>query len=107
MKQPKQSFVYKLPDLYQGLLQGRTPFGGAIDPGLGLLEKYDRGGGGFESLRISVLEAMYGFRVSFLSLRIFSGYKFNVMAVSRVVCAFHFENISKKRDCCIYYEVYL
>ena len=47
------------------------------------------------------------FRVSFLSLRIFSGYKFNVMAVSGVVCAFHFENISKKCDCCIYYEVYL
>ena len=69
------------------------------------------GGGGFESLRISFLEAVYSFRVSFLSLCIFWGYKFNVMAVSGAVCAFHqnncFENVGKKQDCCIYCEVYL
>ena len=29
------------------------------------------GGGGSESLRISFLEAVYGFRVSFLSMSIF------------------------------------
>ena len=37
-------------------------------------------GGGSESLRISYLEALYGFRVSFLSLCIFLGYEFDVMA---------------------------
>ena len=35
-----------------------------------------------ESLRISFLEAVYGFRVSFLSLSIFLGYEFDFMAVS-------------------------
>ena len=44
--------------------------------------------GGSENLRISVLVAVYGFRVSFLSLCIFLGYEFNVMAVSVAVCAF-------------------
>ena len=43
-------------------------------------------GGGSESLRISFLQAVYGFRVSFLSLCNFLGYEFNVMAVSEVVC---------------------
>ena len=43
---------------------------------------------GSKSLRISFLEAVYGFRVSFLSLCIFLGYEFNVMAVSGAVCAF-------------------
>ena len=47
------------------------------------------GGGGGESLRISFLEAVYDFRVSFMSLCIFLGYEFNVMAVSGAVCAFH------------------
>ena len=42
--------------------------------------------GGSESLRISFLEAVYGFRVSFLSLCIFLGYELNVMAVSGAVC---------------------
>ena len=45
-------------------------------------------GGGVESLRISFLEVVYGFRVSFLSLYLFLGYEFNVMAVSGTVCAF-------------------
>ena len=40
------------------------------------------GGVGGERLRISFLEAVYGCRVSFLSLCIFLGYQFNVMAVS-------------------------
>ena len=39
-----------------------------------------------ESLRISFLEAVYGFRV--LSLCIFLEYEFDVMAVSGAVCAF-------------------
>ena len=47
------------------------------------------GGRGSESLRISFLEAVYGFRVSFLSLCTFLGYEFNVMAVLGAVCAFH------------------
>ena len=38
--------------------------------GSGLSEKYDGGGGGLK-VRISFLEAVYGFRVSFLSLYIF------------------------------------
>ena len=42
------------------------------------------GEGGCESLRISFLEVVYGFRVSFLSLCIFGGYEFDIMAV----CAF-------------------
>ena len=38
----------------------------------GLPEKYERGGGGSsESSKISFLEAVYGFRLSFLSLCIF------------------------------------
>ena len=45
--------------------------------------------GGSESLRISVLEALYGFRVLFFSLCIFLGYEFDVMAVSGAVCAFY------------------
>ena len=45
---------------------------------MGLPDKCD--GGGSESLRISYLEALYGFRVSFLSLCIFLGYEFDVMA---------------------------
>ena len=55
--------------------------------------------GGSESLRISFLEAVYGFRLSFLSLCIFFGYEFNVMAVlfTKRYC---FENIGKKRDYC-------
>ena len=36
--------------------------------------------------RISFLEAVYGFKVSFLSLCIFLGYEFNVVAVSGAVC---------------------
>ena len=48
------------------------------------------GGGGSKSLRISFLEAVYGFRVSFLSLCIFLEFKFNVMAVSGAVNAFHY-----------------
>ena len=47
------------------------------------------GGGGSESLKISFLGAVYGFGVSVLSLCIFLGYEFNVMAVSGAVCAFH------------------
>ena len=35
-----------------------------------------------ESLRISFLVVVYGFRVSFLSLSIFLGYEFDFMAVS-------------------------
>ena len=46
------------------------------------------GGGGPESLRISFLEAVYGFRVSFLSLCIFLGCEFNFVLVSGAVCAF-------------------
>ena len=49
-----------------------------------------RRGGGSESLRISFLEAVYGFRVSFLSLCIFLEYKLNVMADSGAVNAFHY-----------------
>ena len=40
-------------------------------PGSGLLEKYDGGGGGVQSLGISFLGTVYGFRVSLLSLCIF------------------------------------
>ena len=42
-------------------------------PGSGFPEKYDRegGGGNSDSLRISFLEAVYGFRVSFFNLFIF------------------------------------
>ena len=62
-------------------------------PGSELPEKYDGGGGGAgggsESLKISFLGAVYGFGVSVLSLCIFLGYEFNVMAVSGAVCAFH------------------
>ena len=50
------------------------------------------GGGGWESknLGISFLEAVYGFRVSFLSLCIFlCVYDFKAMAVSGAVCAFY------------------
>ena len=57
-------------------------------PGVVLQEKYD-GGGGSESLRISFLEAVYGFRVSFLSLSIFLRYEFDVIAVSGAVCTFY------------------
>ena len=46
------------------------------------------GGGGSKRLRISFLEAMYSFRVSFLSLSIFLGYEFDVMAISGLVCTF-------------------
>ena len=44
-------------------------------PGSGLSEKYayNGRGGGSESLRISFLGAVYGFKVSFLSLCIFLG----------------------------------
>ena len=48
-----------------------------------LAEKCDerRGGeGGYKSLTMSFLEVVYGFRVSFLSLCIFLGYEFDVMA---------------------------
>ena len=52
------------------------------NPGVRLREKCDkRGGGGSESLRISLFEVVYGFRVSLLSLCIFLGYDFDVMAV--------------------------
>ena len=57
-------------------------------PGVVLPEKYD-GVGESESLRISFLEAVYGFRVSFLSLRTFLRYEFDVMAVSGAVCTFY------------------
>ena len=50
------------------------------------------GDGGFESLRILFLEAVYGFRVSFLSLSIFLGYEFNVMTVPGALCAFPLKN---------------
>ena len=53
-----------------------------------LPEKYD-GVGESESLRISFMEAVYGFRVSFLSLRTFLRYEFDVMAVSGAVCTFY------------------
>ena len=43
-------------------------------------------GEGSESLRTSFLEAVYGFRVSFLSLCISFGYEFNAMAVSGELC---------------------
>ena len=46
------------------------------------------GGGGSESLRISSLEAVCGFRVSFLSLCIL-GYESDVMVVWGEVCAFY------------------
>ena len=41
--------------------------------------------GGSNSSRLSFLEAVYGFRVSFVSLCIFLGYDFDVMAVSGTV----------------------
>ena len=69
------------------------------------------GGGVSESLKIPFLEAAYGSRVSFLSLSIFSGYEFDVMAVSGTDCTFYyhncFKNVGKNRDCCIYFELYL
>ena len=86
------------------------------NPGLGLQEKYDQGavgggGGRSESLRISFLEAVYGLRVSFLSLYNVLGYEFDVIAASGAVCAFYwnncFENVGKKRDCFFYCELYL
>ena len=43
------------------------------------------GGGGSESLRILFLEAVYGFRVSFLTLSVFLEYEVDVMAVSGAV----------------------
>ena len=47
------------------------------------------GGGWSKSLiRISFLEAVNGFRVTFLSLCIFLGYEFNVMAVLEAVVFF-------------------
>ena len=59
-------------------------------PRVGTPGKISRGaGGGVKSLRISFLEAVYGFRVSYLSLYIFLGYEFSFMAVSGAVCAFH------------------
>ena len=53
-----------------------------------------RGGdGGFGSLKISFLEAVYGFRVSYLSLHVFLGYMYEfdvmIMAISGAVCAFY------------------
>ena len=44
--------------------------------------------GRYLKVRISFLEAVYGFRVSFLSLYFFLGYEFNFMTVSGAVCAF-------------------
>ena len=41
--------------------------------------------GDSNSSRLSFLEAVYGFRVSFVSLCIFLGYDFDVMAVSGTV----------------------
>ena len=62
-------------------------------PGLRLPGKYDgEGGGGWESknLGISFLEAVYGVRVSFLSLCIFFlCVDFKAMGVSGAVCAFY------------------
>ena len=48
---------------------------------------------------------------SFLSLCIVLAYGFDVMVVSGAVCIFYlnnyFENVGKKRNRCIYFEVYL
>ena len=55
----------------------------------GWYSKKNMMGGGSESLRISFLEAVYGFRVSFLSLSIFLRYEFDVIAVSGAVCTFY------------------
>ena len=54
-------------------------------------ERWGGGGGGgrSESLRISFLEAVYGLRVSFLSLYNVLGYEFDVIAASGAVCAFY------------------
>ena len=50
-------------------------------PGVGLSKKCDEE---FESLRISFFETVNGYRVSTLSMCIFLGYEFDVMAI----CAF-------------------
>ena len=57
-----------------------------MSPGLGLPEQYD---GGSENLRISFLEAVYGFKGAIFEPVHFLGYEFNVMAVSGAVCDFH------------------
>ena len=57
-----------------------------MSPGLGVPEQYD---GGSENLRISFLEAVYGFKGAIFEPVHFLGYEFNVMAVSGAVCDFH------------------
>ena len=53
------------------------------------------GGGGSENSRIAFLEAVFSFRVSFLSLSIFLWYEFDVMAVSGALCTFYKNNCLK------------
>ena len=52
-------------------------------------------GGGPKIQGIAFLEAVFSFRMSFLSLSIFLWYEFDVMAVSGAVCTFYKNNCLK------------